>query len=147
MAYAMVNGRKYQVRVTPDLTENFAVEVYPAPVPGAVKIAEPYKPWPVPLTIKLRADSAADALLHGLAHMKKLGKISDFHLDEHEKPKPPEPKPAAAPAAAPTAAKPAAPAAKSADPAAAPAPAKSAEAVTPVAPAAASANPKPDAAS
>ncbi len=102
MAHAIVEGRKHLVRLTHDLTDNWAVEVYPEPVPGKVKTAEPFKPWPVPLVIKVKADTPEDALQCSLEHLKKLGKISDFHLEEHEKPKPPPPAPAKpAPAAVP----------------------------------------------
>jgi len=103
MAHATIEGRKHLIRVTRDLTESFAVELYPEPVPGKVKTAEPYKPWPVPLTMKVKADTAEDALVCVLEHLKKLGRISAFHVDENERPKPPPPppaKPAAAPAAA-----------------------------------------------
>ena len=44
---------------------------------------------PVPLTMKVLADTREDALVCVLEHMKKLGKISDYHVDENEKPKPP----------------------------------------------------------
>jgi hypothetical protein len=120
MAHATIEGRKHLVRVTRDLSENFAVEVYPEPVAGKVKTAEPYKPWPVPLTMKVKADTAEDALVCVLEHLKKLGKISAFHVDENEKPKPPPPPPAkpVAAAAAPTAAAPAAAAPAAATPAA-----------------------------
>ncbi len=88
MAYAMVNGRRHAVRVTRDLADNYSVEVYPEPPPGAEKEAEPFKNWPVPLIMKLNAESREDALVAALEHMKKLGRISDFHVDESEKPKP-----------------------------------------------------------
>ena len=100
MAYATVKGQRYNVRVVPDLTENFALEVYPEPPKGAIKRSEPYKPWPVPLCIKIRADSKEHALEAGLMYMKNLGKIDDFHLEPSERPPPPAAKPAAKPAAA-----------------------------------------------
>ncbi len=92
MAYATVSGRKHLVRVTRDLTDNYSIEVYPEPPPNAEKISEPYKSWPVPLLMKVMADSKEHALVAGLEHMKKLGKISDFHIEEHEKPKADAPK-------------------------------------------------------
>jgi hypothetical protein len=95
MAHALVDGRKHLVRVTQDLAENFAIELYPEALPEAVKESEPYKNWPVPLIMKVKADTAEDALFCALEHMKQLGKISDFHLEDSEKPKP---KPAKAPA-------------------------------------------------
>jgi hypothetical protein len=124
MAHAIVDGRKHLVRVTRDLVENWAVELYPDPEPGKRKVSEPYKPWPVPLTVKVRADTLEDALACVLEQLKRSGKISEFHVEEHEKPKPPPPappkpapvaaavKPAAVPGAAVTAAAPAAPAEK-----------------------------------
>jgi len=127
MAHATVEGRKHLVRVTRDLSENFAVELYPEPVPGKVKTAEPYKPWPVPLTMKVKADTAEDALVCVLETMKKLGRISDFHVDENEKPKPPPPPPA----------KPAVAPAPAANPAAAAAKTPAGAAATPTVPAAA----------
>ncbi|MFZ5469751.1 MAG: hypothetical protein ACOZIN_09970 [Myxococcota bacterium] len=96
MTYAMVNGRRHSVRVTQDLADNFAIEVYPEPEPGAVKRAEPFKNWPVPLTMKLKADTREDALVSALAHMKQRGTISDFHVDDADKPKPAKPKAAKA---------------------------------------------------
>jgi hypothetical protein len=65
-----------------------------------VKNFEPFKNWPVPLCIKVRADSREDALSFGLEHMKKLGKIDDFELAPDERPPPPAAKAATAPAKA-----------------------------------------------
>ncbi|MGQ0506697.1 MAG: hypothetical protein ACT4TC_15400 [Myxococcaceae bacterium] len=92
MAYAMVKGQRHEVRVIQDLAENFSLEVFPTPAPGLFKAAEPFKNWPVPLCIKLRADSKAHALEAGLAHMKQLGTIDEFHIDAHERPAPDAPK-------------------------------------------------------
>lgn len=105
MAYATIDGKRHAVRVSQDLSENFALEVYPEPLPGAVKESEPFKNWPAPLCYKLRADTPEEALLHGLEQLMKLGKISGYHLEEAEKPqpKPPPPQPAQAPPAKPTA--------------------------------------------
>jgi hypothetical protein len=89
MAYAMIEGKRHLVRVTRDLGDNYAVDVYPEPTPGSIKVAEPFKPWPVPLTMKVLADSREDALVCVLEHMKKLGKITDYHVDDNERPKPP----------------------------------------------------------
>jgi hypothetical protein len=88
MAYATVKGQRYNVRVVQDLATNWSLEVYPQPPPGAEKKAEPFKPWPVPLCLKLCADTREDALSFGLEHMKKIGKIDDYHLEANEKPKP-----------------------------------------------------------
>ncbi len=96
MAFATVNGVKHNVRVTQDLTDNWGVEVYPEPKPGKLKLAEPFKNWPVPLCMKVKADSREDALLCVLETMKKSGAISDFHLEPGELPKPPPPKTSAA---------------------------------------------------
>src|SRR4051812_3934365 len=95
MATATVNGTKHLVRVTQDLADNWAVEVYPEPTPGVRKTAEPFKNWPVALTMKVMADSREDALLCVLEQMKKTGKISDFVIDANERPKPKAPKAAA----------------------------------------------------
>jgi len=89
MAYAVVKGVKQSVRVTQDLAANWSVEVYPEPTVGALKRSEPFKPWPVPLCLKICADTREDALLHGLEHMKKLGRIDEFHLEPSERPAPP----------------------------------------------------------
>lgn len=101
MAFATVAGRKHNVRVVQDLADNWSLEVYPVPDERRIKTAEPFKNWPVPLCIKIRADSREDALTFGLEYMKKLGKIDDFELRPDERPTPPPPKagPAAAKAA------------------------------------------------
>jgi hypothetical protein len=93
MAHAMVKGRRHEVRVIQDLAENFNLEVFPTPAQDAYKAAEPFKNWPVPLCMKLRADSKAHALEAGLAHMKQLGQIDDYHIDASERPSPDAPKP------------------------------------------------------
>jgi hypothetical protein len=89
MAYATVNGRKHNVRVTQDLSTNWSIEVYPVPEPGAIKRSEPFKPWPVSLILKICADTRGDALVHGLEYMKKMGKIDDYHVEPSERPAPP----------------------------------------------------------
>jgi hypothetical protein len=94
MAHATVKGRKHNVRVIQDLTDNWSLEVYPEPLPNQEKRQEPFKPWPVPLCLKIRADSREHALESGLAHMKQLGKIDDYHLDPGERPPPPGAAPA-----------------------------------------------------
>ncbi len=81
MTHAIVKGAKWDVRVTPDLTDNFAVELFPTPPEGTQKTTELYKPWPVPLVLKLLANSERDALVCALEHLKKLGKIDSFELD------------------------------------------------------------------
>ena len=95
MAYATVKGQRHNVRVTQDLTDNFSIEVYPQPKAGAIKREEPFKTWPVPLCLKIRADSKEYALEFGLEHMKKAGKIDDYVIEPSERPPPPAAKPAA----------------------------------------------------
>jgi hypothetical protein len=92
MAYATVKGRRYEVRVTQDLTDNYSIEVYPPAAPGAVKRSEPFKNWPVPIVMKIHADSRAHALIGGLEHLKKLGEIDEFHVEDSERPPPEVPK-------------------------------------------------------
>jgi len=108
MAYATVKGVRHNVRVVQDLAANWSVEVYPAPRDGEIKRSEPFKNWPVPLCIKINADTRADALVTGLELMKKTGNIDDYHVEESERPAPPPPPPAKA-APAPAAKPPAAP--------------------------------------
>ena len=96
MAYATVKGVKHAVRVVQDLSDVWSLEVYPEPAPKKEKRSEPYKNWPVPLVLKIRADSRAHALVAGLAQMKSLGKIDGFEVDEAEKPPPPPASPAPA---------------------------------------------------
>ena len=92
MAHATIRGQRQEIRISRDLADNWALEVYPSPAPGQIKSSEPYKNWPSPLCLKICANSRADALLQGLEHLKKLGQIDDFHLEPDERP--------AAPAAA-----------------------------------------------
>ena len=125
MAHATVKGARYNVRVVQDLAANWSVEVYPVPREGEIKRSEPFKNWPVPLCIKICADTRADALVMGLEQMKKLGKIDDFHIEESERPA----KPVAA-------AKPDGAGKPTAKPAATPAPGAQAEANAKPAPAA-----------
>jgi hypothetical protein len=87
MAHATVKGLKHSVRVVQDLTDNWSLEIFPEPSPRAEKRAEPFKTWPVPLCLKIRADSREHALEFGLQHMKQLGKIDDYHLEANERPK------------------------------------------------------------
>src|SRR6516162_2954064 len=100
MAYATIAGNRYNVRVVQDLADNWSLEVYPAPDERRVKTFEPFKNWPVPLCIKVRADSREDALSFALDHMKKAGKIDDFELAPDERPAPAPPKTASSPAKA-----------------------------------------------
>jgi hypothetical protein len=95
MATATVKGVPHSVRVVRDLDENWSLEVFPTPAAGAIKTSEPFKNWPVPLCMKLRADSREHAIVAGLEHMKKLGKIDAYHVEESEKP-PAAPPPGAA---------------------------------------------------
>lgn len=89
MAHATIKGQRHDVRISRDLADNWALEVYPQPAPGQIKVSEPYKNWPSPLCLKICANSREDALLQGLEHMKKLGQLDDFHLDPDERPAPP----------------------------------------------------------
>ena len=88
MAYATVKGVKHAVRVVQDLADVWSLEVYPEPPLGKEKRSEPFKNWPVPLVLKIRADSRAHALVAGLAQMKSLGKIDEYEVEEGEKPPP-----------------------------------------------------------
>lgn len=98
MATATVKGETWQVRVTQDLTDNWAVELYPEPPKGTRKVSEPYKPWPTPLVMKVFAKTQAHALVCALEHLKTLGRIEGFELAPGEAP-PPKPEPVAKPAA------------------------------------------------
>jgi hypothetical protein len=91
MAFATVKGARWEVRVTRDLTDNWAVEVFPLPPKGTVKKSEVYKDWPVPLVMKVYADSELDALRCGLEHLKKLGRLDDYTLEKGEEAPPPPP--------------------------------------------------------
>ena len=100
MAWATIKGVRHRVVVVADFPNLWAVELHP-PTPQARKTSEVYKPWPVPLILKLYADSAAHALVFGLEHLKSLQRIEEFHVDENEKPPPPAVAPAPAKPAAP----------------------------------------------
>ena len=95
MAWARVKGIQHTVRVVSDFPNLWSLELHP-PAPDKPKTSEPYKPWPVPLILKLYADSAAHALVFGLEHLKALGRIEEFHVEESEKPPAPPPAPAIA---------------------------------------------------
>ncbi len=100
MATATIKGVTHLVRMVQDLGDNWALEIYPEPPPGAQKRQELYKPWPVPLCLKLHADSRGHALVAGLEHLKQLGRIDAYEVADHERPPPPPaPKPAPAPTA------------------------------------------------
>lgn len=88
MAWATVKGVRHTVQVVSDFPNLWSVELHPPP-PDRLKTSEPYKPWPVPLVLKLYADTAAHALVFGLEHLKSLGRIEEFHVEESEKPAPP----------------------------------------------------------
>ena len=92
MAEATIAGKKHRVRVVQDLADNWSLELYPVPEESRTKTFEPFKNWPVPLCIKVRADSRQDALAFGLQHLKQLGKIDGFQLAADERPAPPAPK-------------------------------------------------------
>ncbi len=96
MATATIKGVPHSVRLVRDLSDNWNLEVYPTPTPGAYKASEPFKNWPVPLCLKLRADSREHAIVAGLEQLKKLGQIDDYHVEENEKPPAPAPPPSAA---------------------------------------------------
>ncbi|HVE81351.1 MAG TPA: hypothetical protein VND93_00820, partial [Myxococcales bacterium] len=84
MATATVKGVPHSVRVVQDLSDNWSLEVFPTPAKDAYKASEPFKNWPVPLCLKIRADSREHAIVAGLEHMKKLGKIDDYRVEESE---------------------------------------------------------------
>jgi hypothetical protein len=78
MPHARIHGVDFEVRITRDLGENWAVEV--APIPAAPRRFEVYKPHPAALLVKLRAtsrDAAARAALEGL---KAQGQIDDYSV-------------------------------------------------------------------
>jgi hypothetical protein len=88
MAHATVGGKRHEVRVIKDLGDNWSIEVFPPPDARKAKTSEPFKPHPASLCLKIYADTREDALLHGLEHMQKLGKIEAFHLEANERPNP-----------------------------------------------------------
>src|SRR5687768_8750727 len=94
MAFAFMKGdtRRHAVRITRDLGDNYALEIFPEVPADKPKIAEPFKNWPSPLVLKVMADSQEDALVAGLEHLVKLGKLERYEVAEHEKPKPAAPK-------------------------------------------------------
>ncbi len=100
MAHAIVAGKRHNVRVVQDLGDNWSLEIYAVPDGKRLKTSEPFKNWPVPLCIKVCANSREDALSFALEHLKKLGKIDDFELAPHERPAPAPPKTAGSPAKA-----------------------------------------------
>lgn len=94
MAFATVKGIRHTVLVVSDFPNLWSLELHP-PAPAGPKTSEPYKPWPVPLVLKLYADSAAHALVFGLEHLKSLGRIEAYEVADAERP-PAPPAPASA---------------------------------------------------
>lgn len=76
MAKATIAGVEHEVRVTRDLSDNWAVEV--ASVPASPRKWERYKPSPPKLLVKVHADSRDDAAKAVLEQLKASGRIDDF---------------------------------------------------------------------
>lgn len=76
MPRARIQGRDYEVRVTRDLADSWAVEV--APLGAPPRPVERYKPTPPILLVKLRATSAEAAARGALETLKQQGKLDDF---------------------------------------------------------------------
>lgn len=78
MATARIKGVQCDVRVTRDLTDNWAVEV--SPVLDKPRKAEPFKPPPAPLILKVRSDTPEAAVKAALEALKAKNRIDDFIL-------------------------------------------------------------------
>lgn len=83
-AHAFVDGIRHEVRITRDLTHNWSIELYPTPREGLEKRAEPYKNWPVPICLKIWANSKESALEGGLNHLKQLDQIENFVIERDD---------------------------------------------------------------
>ncbi|MBI5545170.1 MAG: hypothetical protein HY901_14870 [Deltaproteobacteria bacterium] len=78
MPRARSHGSEHEVRVTRDLSDNWAVEI--APIPASPRKWEPYKPEPAVLLVKLHATSRDAAARAALEQLKQQGKIDDFSV-------------------------------------------------------------------
>jgi hypothetical protein len=76
MAKAKIDGVEYDVRVTRDLTDNWAVEI--APIPAVPRKWEVYKPVPPRILVKVHADTREAAAKAVLEQLKASKKIDDF---------------------------------------------------------------------
>ncbi|HUB05697.1 MAG TPA: hypothetical protein VMB50_01785 [Myxococcales bacterium] len=78
-ATATVSGQRCDVRITRDLTDNYAVEVLPPP--GSGKKALPNQRAAPLFIYKLKADNWQAAAWAVLASLKDAGKIQDFESE------------------------------------------------------------------
>ncbi|HEY3446965.1 MAG TPA: hypothetical protein VGK67_11405 [Myxococcales bacterium] len=76
MPRARIHGVDHEVRVTRDLSDNWAVEV--APIPAVPRKFDVYKPHPAALMVKLHANGREAAAQAALEILKAAGKIDDF---------------------------------------------------------------------
>lgn len=76
MPRARIKGVDYEVRVTRDIAENWAVEI--APIPPTPRKFEIYKNFPATLIVKLHANSREAAAKGALEQLKAQGRIDDF---------------------------------------------------------------------
>ncbi|MGC4115437.1 MAG: hypothetical protein QM765_12705 [Myxococcales bacterium] len=76
MPRARIKGVDHEVRVTQDISENWAVEV--APIPTTPRKFDRYKPHPALFLVKLRATGREAAAKAALEILKQEGKIDDF---------------------------------------------------------------------
>ena len=76
MAKARIAGVEYDVRVTRDITDNWAVEI--AQAPAVPRKWEVYKPYPSKILVKVHADTREAAAKAVLERLKATQKIDDF---------------------------------------------------------------------
>ena len=76
MPRARIHGVDFEVRVTRDLSDNWAVEI--VPVPGTPRKLEVYKASPAQIVLKVHATSREAAAKAALDQLKQWGKIDDF---------------------------------------------------------------------
>lgn len=75
---ATVRGQRCEVRITRDLTDNYAVEVMPPAMPNQQKSHHPVAPL---FIYKLKADNWQAAAWTVLQGLKDQGKIEDFQSE------------------------------------------------------------------
>ena len=80
MATAKIEGKEFEVRVTQDLTDNWAIEVIKPPEKLSQKLNISTRPFDAPpsVIIKVRADTRESAMKAGLDLLKKYGQIDDY---------------------------------------------------------------------
>ncbi len=76
MAKAKIAGVEYEVRVTRDITDNWAVEI--ALAQAVPRKWEVYKPYPSKFLLKVHADTGDAAAKSVLEQLKASKKIDDF---------------------------------------------------------------------